>query len=185
MKKAKNKTDIGGVLGNKVTLEKVNNRVVVTNRPKRPLGPATEKQEAVQQRFLEAVQYAKQQLAEKDSRELYEAGVPEKGNSARILAMTDYLSIPKVREIDTTEYSGNEGDTILIRATDKFMVTGVKVIVKDKSGKVIEAGEADPEGKINYWKYSATVSNTSLRGTTIQVIAYDRPGNKGYGEVTL
>lgn len=185
MKKPKNRTEIGGVLGEKVTLQKVNNRVVVTNRPQRVIKPATEKQEAVQQRFLEAVQYSKQQMENVDSRELYEAAVPEKGKSARQLAMIDYLTIPKVREIDTSTYQGNVGDMILIRATDDFMVVSVNVTVKDKSGKVIETGEAEPEGKINKWKYAATVSNPSLKGTSIQVIAYDHPGNRGIREVAL
>ena len=145
----------------------------------------SEKQEIVQQRFLEAVQYSKQQMADEESREMHESAVPDKGRSARLVAMTDYLSVPKLRDIDTSGYLGNVGNTIQIWATDDFMVTGVKVTVKDKSGKVIEAGEAEPDGKVNIWKYKATVSNPSLKGTTIQATAFDRPGNKGSLEVTL
>ncbi len=185
MNKPKNRTELGGVLGEKVTLEKVNNRVVVTNRPKRILKPVTEKQEAIRQRFLEAVQYSKEELAKEDGRQMYEAAVPEKGRTARMVAMTDYLSVPKVRDLNTSEYLGGIGDLIVVRATDDFMVTGVKIVIKDSDGNVLEKGEAEPTGKINYWQYAATVSNPSLKGTKIQVTAFDRPGNKGFREVTL
>lgn len=185
MKKNQKRTELSGMLGESVTVRKVNNRVVVTNRPPRPRMQETNKQEATKQRFREAVQYSKQQLTDDTSRALYEAAVPEKGGSARTLAVADYLNAPKVREIDPSEYQGMPGDVIAVKATDDFMVTAVTVQLKDKYGKLLEKGEATPDTRINYWLYTASTTNPSRQGTTIRVTAVDRPGNRTVEEMRL
>ncbi len=179
-----NQTDLSGVLGNRVALQKVSNRVLATNRPRRRFGPPTEKQVKVQDRFLEAAHYAKLQMADPDATTYYQQGVSDQLKSAYQVALTDYLKKPKVESIDTTNYQGTVGDTIEVFAKAGFMVTGVKVFIRDRKGNLIEKGDA-VSGHLHYWNYVATVENSSLSGTTIQAIAYSRPGNKGTMEVTL
>ena len=65
------------------------------------------------------------------------------------------------------------------------MVEGVVVLITDKTGTVLEKGEAAPTPKLYTWKYTATVANPSLAGTIITAIAVDKPGNKAALEVTL
>lgn len=173
-----------GMLGDTVVFRKVRGKMQMANRPSFTNAP-TEKQSAVKLRFQEAAQYAKQQLAEKESCLLYESGITDQKHTAHVVAMSDYLKAPKVHYIETEDYQGNVGDTILIKATDDFRVVTVKVSIIDKDGNPLEKGEASPGEGINVWKYTASVANNSLEGTTIKAIAFDRPGNKGTREVIL
>ena len=178
--------ELSGLLGESVSVRKVRGRVVITNHRPRPNTEMTPGQTAVLEKFREAVQYAKQQMALPASRELYQTGVTAKLRSAHIVAMGDYLAAPKVHFIETMDYRGNVGDTIAVKATDDFMVTGVKVVITASDGSIIEEGEAGPDQlKINIWSYQATVANPSLPGTTIKAVAFDRPGNKDELAVTM
>lgn len=179
-------TDLGGVLGDRVTLEKVRNKALVTYRPKRKPGPATPKQEEVRDRFLEAAQYAKHQTMDPEGKAFYQKGVSSKMKSAYTVALTDYLSTPTVKSITTKEYQGKAGDLITVWAKDDFVVTRVSVMIKDRKGNLLEQGDAEPD-TINphIWTYTAKTANPSLAGSTIQAIAFDRPGNEGVMEVTV
>ena len=42
-----------------------------------------------------------------------------------------------------------------------------------------------PRGCHLIWKYKTTVSNPEIAGTVLKVIAYDKPGNEGEGEMRL
>ncbi len=185
MSTTKSPTELSGLFGEELTVRKLKHRIVIKNRPRLKPGPPSEKQEAVVQRFLEGAQYAKRELANPESRAMYEAGITPQKSSAHMVAMTDYLTPPKVHEIDAENYLGSIGDTIMVRATDDFMVTGVKIAILNSEGTVLEKGEAEPDALLNYWKYTAKVANPELTGTRIQVTAFDRPGHKGKKEVTL
>lgn len=174
------------MLGKTISIRKVNGRVIVTNRPKRTLGKLTDKQERVREKFLDATQYATRQMDDDAYRALYEGGITPKKRTSYVVALTDYLMAPKVRSIDTLGYNGAVGSAIKIDAVDDFMVTQVKVSITDAAGNLVERGNAvaDPLGT-RHWLYEATVQNPTLAGTTIQVVAYDRPGNRGTAEVVL
>lgn len=185
MKNTNNETNVSGMLGEEVSVRKVSGRVVVKNR-KRKTPTVTPKLEMVQDRFQEASQYAKGELAKPESRQLYSAGITDKKRSAYAVAMSDYLVIPKVKSIDTGDYTGTIGDPIIIGAKDDFMVTKVKVLIMNSSGAVIEQGYAEGTPAVTgFWTYKTTVANLTLTGTIIRAIAYDRAGNKGVREVTL
>jgi hypothetical protein len=147
MSNTKNESDFSGMLGESVTVRKVRGKVVVKNRPKRRLGSPTpgSKLDEARARFLEATQYARQQISLAESKELYAKRVTHKKRSAFTVAMTDYLLAPKVHSIDTVDYHGAIGDTITVKATDDFMVTKVKVIITNATGAIIEEGEALPD----------------------------------------
>ena len=179
-------TELSGLLGESVSVRKVRGRVVITNHRPRPNTEVSPARAAVLAKFREAAQYAKQQISLPASRELYQKGITSSLRSAYGVAMGDYLAEPKVHFIETIGYRGNVGDMIDVKATDDFMVTGVKVVITASDGTVIEEGEAGPDQlKINIWSYQTTVANPSLPGTTIKAIAFDRPGNKASLEVTL
>jgi hypothetical protein len=46
-----------------------------------------------------------------------------------MVALTDFLSAPKVLSIETLDYHGALGDPILANAIDDFMLTKVKVVI--------------------------------------------------------
>ncbi len=174
------------MLGERVTVRKVNNRVVVVNRPKRKLGPPSDKQEVVQQKFLQAASYAKGQTADAVSRAEYATGITAKKPSAFVVAVSDYLNAPRVNLIKTRDYDGTVGSVIVIDATDDFKVIRVKVIILGRNGKMLEEGDAVQDAKKSHiWKYTATVANLSVAGSKISATAFDTPENETTLEVVL
>lgn len=166
-----------GMLGETMVFRTVRGQLQMVNRPKRRSN-ISEKQAAVQTKFQEASQYAKQQLSLEASSALYEAGITTKKHSAYLVAVSDYLNAPKVHFIEAIGYLGKVGDTITVKATDDFMVTGVKIVISGSDGAILEEGEAGPDlEKINLWTYKTTVANSFVPGTTIRATAFDRPGN--------
>ena len=166
-----------GMLGETMVFRTVRGQLQMANRPKRRTN-ISEKQAAVQTKFQEAAQYATQQLSQEASSALYEAGITSKKHSAYLVAVSDYLNAPKVHFIEAIGYRGNVGDTITVKATDDFMVTGLKIVIKGSDGAILEEGEAEPDlEKINLWTYKTTVANPSVPGTSIKATAFDRPGN--------
>ena len=156
------------MLGEKVSVRKMNNRVVVTNRPQRKLGPPSEKQEAVQDKFLEATDYARGQTADAESRAVYATGITDKKRTAFVVALSDYLNAPKVNAIKASDYTGAMGDVIKVHAKDDFKVTRVKVIILDSAGQKLEQGEAIQDVKHTHiWRYTATVTNPNVTGSKI------------------
>lgn len=174
------------MLGERVTVRKVNNRVVVSNHPKRKLGPPSDKQEAVQGKFLQAVSYARGQTADSVSGAEYARGISPKKRNAFVVAVSDYLNAPKVNQIKTRDYNGTVGSVILIDATDDFKVTRVKVVILGSNGKMLEQGDAvqDPKNA-NIWKYTARVANPSVAGSKVTATAFDMPDNEASLEVVL
>ena len=176
----KKSSGVSGMLGDDVTVRKVNGKYRISNPNQKRTNPVA------RERFREAAQYARHQVSLPESNALYAAGITEKKPTALRVAMSDYLSAPKVKSIDTSGYRGKVGDTISVKAVDDFMVTRVNVVIKDASGAVIEEGEAGPDSMlVNQWGYHARKANPGLTGTIIWATAYDRPGNKATAEVTL
>lgn len=176
----------GGILGKNIRVRQVKGKMIMTNQKRRNIDKPSAKQLSVQDRFLAAAQYANRQLAIPEALELYKAGVTEAKRSAYMVAMSDFLNAPRVLGIDTDRYDGVIGSKIAINAVDDFGVTEVRVRITDADDVLLEQGLAtlDPTGKFP-WEYTATVMNTSLPGTKVRVVAYDRPGNKGVLEITL
>src|SRR5258706_12555290 len=192
MSTTKNDSNFSGLLGESATVRQVRGKIVTKNGPHRqpgrptPTGKDTSKHEAAMERFLDASQYARQQISLAESKQMYGKRVTSKKRSAYVVAMTDYLISPKVRVIDVVDYHGTIGNTITVKATDDFMVTKVKVVITNAAGALIEEGEAGPDTlKVNRWGYNATAANPTLAGTKIRAVAYDRPGNTGTAEVVL
>lgn len=146
----------------------------------------SEKQISIVSKFQAASQYAKRQLELEDVRELYESGITDKKHTAYLVAVTDYMTAPTVHCIDEARYHGTPGDTIIVKASDDFMVTSVKIAIIGNDGTTLEEGEAllNPR-KINRWKYKATVANPPVAGTTIKATAFDLPGNATSLEKTI
>ncbi len=182
----KSPTELGSFLGEELTVRKMKRRVVIKNRPKMKMGPPTKKQEGVQVRFLKAAKYAKRQNEVAESRALYAQGITSDKRSAYLVALSDYLSAPKVDAIKANGYKGAVGDVIIIDAHDDFRVVGVNVVLRGNDDVILEEGNAiqDQEDP-NLWKYTATVANPSVEGSTIAATAYDKPGNEGLLEKVL
>lgn len=153
---------------------------VLANAPRRPRKgkKLTEAQAEVRDRFSSASTYARTQLKDPTMAALYASGVTSKRTSAYAVAMTDYLTSPEVRSIWLCGYTGKPGETIRVFARDDFRVAAVSVSVINAAGKVIEAGEAVPQTKLNdFWEYQTCVENKGWRDCRVTVLVHDHAGN--------
>lgn len=178
---------VRGMLGETIVIRKTGSQLQMANRPDRQ-AKATPKQQAIQDKFRTAAKYAKQQMSDNAAKALYATGITESKKSARIVAVSDYLNPPKVHFIGTSGYMGDAGNTIVVNATDDFMVTRLEVTIKASDGTILETGLAVKDADINKvdsWFYVTKENNPSLPGTTILAVAYDRPGNTDTMEVTI
>jgi hypothetical protein len=69
-----------------------------------------------------------------------------------------------------------EDGRILVNAFDEISVTGVRVMVHDEQGRLLESGEA-VEFQKDWWQYTPTAAGR------ISACAWDLPGNKAQMEL--
>ena len=174
-----------GMLGDTVVFRKVNGKMQIANKPA-PRKRNSEDQIVVQTRFSRAARYAKKQLGIKEAREMYSARVTDRLTTPFVVAVTDFLTPPRIHSLDTSDYLGAIGDPIAVEASDDFMVKAVRVTITQPDGTRLEDGEAVPDpDREDFWVYKATAVNSDVSGTIIRAIATDRPGNKATEEVEL
>jgi len=189
MSKLKDKTEIGGFFGEKVTVTKVNNRVVVKNHPKRngKNRKLTENEIAQRERFQQASRYASAVQADEKLNALYSARKRGKYESAYTVALADFHNAPKIKEIIVNVHEDAGKDEIQVSANDDFMVTRVSIEIIAVDGSVIELGAATANNlkRIDGWFYTPSIAQPIQPGTKIIAVAFDRPGNKTIMEVVV
>jgi hypothetical protein len=177
---------VSAMLGHEVLVRNVRGQYIVTNRPIRKQRMPSPGQVSRRDKFKSAAQYASRQIAREESAELYASGITAKKRTAYLVALTDFLNAPEVKEIDARNYQGHEGDIIRISATDDFRVTSVELTIINPRGEIIENGEAVQDKRhVNTWNYKTTMANPERTGTIIRSKAFDRPGNSGEREIVL
>ncbi|OQP62650.1 hypothetical protein A3860_26940 [Niastella vici] len=174
-----------GNFGKQYVYRKRGNDTFLTRMPVKTDAPPSEKQEVQRDLFAAASQYATGAMNDPALKKAYGKKAPP-GKTAYNMAFRDFLRAPKVRVIDTENYDGKPGSTIVVTARDDFRVVSVTVSIYSADGQLLEKGEAvlNPLYR-EKWSYTATLSNTLLTGSKIKVVARDLPGNPGMGEVTL
>jgi len=147
-------------------------------------GKPSPDQQAVREKFLKAVSYAKTSLQDPDIKALYveKAG---KGVTPFNLAIADFFTVPVIADIITNAYTGAVGSKIEVHATDDTKVTEVKVSIVAADGSMIEEGSAMQDTDNGHWFYTATALNASLAGSKITAVAKDLPGNATPAEKVL
>ena len=176
-----------GMVGDTFVFRRWRGKQIVANRPKpREEGGPSARQLEIQEKFANASAYAKQVISNPATKALYETGIGGTLYTAYMVAMSDYLNAPKVLDIDATGYKGVVGDEILIKATDDFKVTTVRVDLTNAAGALIESGSAVQDPIIRQlWHYVATVANQGVSGSAVKATAIDTPGNKGFLDKVL
>ena len=183
-----NKSDLGGVLGERVALQKVNGRVIATNRPKRKLLKTSAAHEAAKAKFVRASKYANYHanLASTNQPTPYTKGINDKKRSVYAVAMSDRLNPPKVHEIDAPKYKGATDSPIHVWATDDFRVASVEVMIIDGNGTELETGNAQPLPQDpELFVYKTTFQNLAVDGTIIRATATDVANNSTTFEKVL
>ena len=173
-----------GKFGKQLVFRNRDEMSIIAKPPKKSLKPAADSQLAVRRKFKMASRWAKKALLDPDTLAAYKA-MASGMKTPYVLAVTNYLRPPEIREIIVSEYSGEVGDKINVVAFDDFDVTGVKVKITDASGTLIEQGPCQEDLSADCWVYTATEAVTSLSGVVIRAEATDIPCHTGSLEITL
>jgi hypothetical protein len=189
MSKQKDKTEVGGFFGETVSVRKVNNRVVVKNRPKRngKKRRLTENEIAQRERFQQASRYASSVQNDEQLNALYSTRKRGKHESAYTVALADYHNAPKISAIIVNKCEAAGNDEIQVNASDDFMVIRVSIEIFAADASLIEKGDAtqDKSKYIDGWFYIPAIAQPTQPGMKIIAAAYDRPGNKTVREIML
>ncbi len=166
---------LSGSLGDQLVIKMgKGGQTIISTMPKFPEGRQfTEAQTAQQQRFGEAVAYAKDASKKEPA---YPAKAAGTAQSAYNVAMADFLHPPEIVEVDVSAYSGKAGETIRARVQDDVKVKEVKVVIASDQDQLIEQGAATP-GDGLWWNYTTTINATSGNVKVI-VHAWDLPGHE-------
>lgn len=169
-------TGASGMLGGVVVYRQFKGQTLMCNRPEKRRVP-TPHQQKMKARFLEAVAFAKKQIADPVTKALYQPGPDSRFTSAYAAALADYLKHPVIDTVDASGYEGNEGDAIIVKASDVAQTLTVTLSVVDANGVTVDHGTAIPGIRMSVYVFRATKKNTLSKGSTIRITATDRPGN--------
>ncbi|MEO5977946.1 MAG: hypothetical protein ABIS36_07340 [Chryseolinea sp.] len=174
---------IRGKVGRKAVFRRSYGETIVSVLPSKFI-VTDEAQLARREKFREAIQYGKLQMAKPETKDLYKTGITDRKRSAYLVATSDFMKIPKITQFNTTAYTGAVGDQILIKATDDFKVTQVSVIIVSPTGQEIERGQATLSDT-GVWVYVSTAVNATPIGSKVTATAIDLPGNLGTQTFTI
>ena len=93
---------LSGMFGRFVVFRSYREKTIMASAPGRQIRPFTEAQLSCQQRFREAVIYAKAVLTDPDRKAEYESAA-ENGGSAYNLAVSDFMKSPGIHEMDVSK----------------------------------------------------------------------------------
>jgi hypothetical protein len=168
---------LSGKVGNLVVFRNNGGETVLTSAPGRRILPMTEAQLLHLEQFREAVIYAKSVMANPGRKAEYEPLV-SRGISVYNLAVADFLKPPVIREMDISNYTGQAGEKIRVRATDNFRISEIRVTVFKADNTIVESGIAAAEENGLDWSYTATGVNNAMTGGRITAMAVDLPGHQ-------
>jgi hypothetical protein len=167
---------LSGMLGNQLVFRMRGSQTYVAKAPVKKEHEKTEAQIEHQRRWQEAILYGKGAIATPEMKDAYKAAAVE-NQSAFNVAVADFMNAPHIDEINISQYTGQPGSFILIRAVDDFQVAEVTIAIYNPDGSLVEQGNAVAEAGGSLWKYTATAVNSDLTGDKIVIRVSDIPGN--------
>ncbi len=176
---------LSGKVSGLVFRQNANGTVSVGDAPRPSSKAPTAGALAQRQKFQQAAFYGRAVQQDPARKAAYETGIDANAPNAYIVAVSDYLKAPSIRQVDLAAYRGQPGDVITIQATDDFALAQVRVQIQNLDGTFVEEGPATAEPDGFTFRYTATTANPSLAGDKILVTATDPPGNATTQEVTL
>jgi len=166
-----------GIFGNEVLLKGRNGKVVLTVPVSRPARKSSASQLDAQDKFREAVQYARMVLQDPELAAIYHNRTPRK-KSVYLKALSEYMTPLEDLQLDTSDYLGKPGDTIIVRGRDLSKVTRVSFLITSGNGLPVESGDGSLSQYKRQFQYTATALLATLGGTVIVAEACSLPGHK-------
>jgi hypothetical protein len=175
-------TGLSGKYGNQIVFRQVGDKTFAVKKQGPRNKAASPAQQANEERFRQAVAYARAAMADPVMKSIYEAG---RGRRPVFrVAMSDFRKPPQVRSIDVSGYTGLPGEKIVVAAIDDFKVVAVNVAIYNAGGLLVEEGAANIATDGVLWVYTA-MSNVVLPGGRLIVTARDYPGNNTMQELVF
>ena len=161
---------VHGGIGKQMVVRQTPRGGVMQNYPDVTERPRTTAQKSHATRLRQANEYA----SANDSHPVYLKLAAAEHLTARQIAIRDFFHAPVIHKVDLSEFSGNVGDTIVVRATDKGCVASVTLRITGCAEPVDAALVAAP-GPQGKWVY---LCRGQVRGQLdIEVTAKDLAGN--------
>lgn len=178
-----------GKVGRNLVFRQRGDQTIIAKRPRVTAGgrEVTEKQQQVQNRFLNASLYAKQAIQDPELKAAYSRKATV-NQTAYNVAFKDFFARPEVRLLNDSGYLGNVGDEITFLVRDILKVTAIEFEILDQDDTVVEVGQAEPTDEENTgWKYTASTENIDYTNAIYRITMLDTPKNttevmKAYGE---
>ncbi|MBI9065119.1 MAG: hypothetical protein JEZ14_24255 [Marinilabiliaceae bacterium] len=168
---------LSGSVGSNMVFRNRGDETIVAVSPEHS-GVVTEKQEEVRETFLMATIFAKNILKDETKRKLYqEKADTTPSRNSYLVAVSDFLNAPRIKNINLNEYTGATGSKMKARVIDDFKVETVSFEIYSHEGTLIEQGDAIIDETGLSWIYTATQDNPQVSGSKIVVKATDIPGN--------
>jgi hypothetical protein len=162
----------------RLVFKRYKGRTIVGKKPVRTKEPGPAEL-ARQEHFKEAVAYAKSVLADPTARDFYKPIALQREISIFALAVGDFLKVPVIKPLNLTEYKGQVGDIIQIRAVDDVGLADLDLKIVAQDGTFIEQGKAVEIGAASgKWIYTATASVALGSDVFIEVEGIDHAGNE-------
>jgi hypothetical protein len=177
---------LSGMIGEELVFRQWAGKTIVAKAPCKRPGRPTRAQAVIRDRFLMASRYARAILSNADPAlaDAYRAVLKPRQN-LYTRALQDFISVPVVQQLDTREYTGQQGSLVKVRAVDDFRVTEVWVEIYTAAGSLLESGLAEQQLSGLDWTYRAQKDNSLLSDSRVKATARDVPGNEGSLEVVL
>ncbi len=173
-----------GTLGNRIIFKTRGNKTFVSKYPAKKRGKPSATQQRNSQKFAEAVQYARQAIADPVLKQAYTEKLKD-NQSAFNRAMVDFFRSPVILSADHNGYNGQPGSIIDIRAYDDFQLAGVRVDIFNAAGILLEQGNAVAGKDALSYRYITTILHEQIAGNRITITATDLPGNTTVMEIVI
>ena len=135
--------------------------------PRKSSKPPSEAQLAQRELMRDANIYAKRLKTDSEMRTYYEKMAKKKKmTNAYHCALSHYMTCPRLRQVDFSEYAGTSGDTIRCQAFAWKSVSSVFIKIMDSGGSIVESGAAE-KGDYDWWIYTLHQSIPGWQSGTV------------------
>lgn len=139
----------------------------------------TEAQLLVRERLSEAALSAKVTLEDPAKREFYQMIAKERDIPAFLAAISDHLSMPVIKSLNLSDYHGQVGESIQIRAEQYIGLASVNVELLGMDGTLLENGRSfEAATRTGLWVYMGQTNIPAGTEITIRVRGVDHTGKK-------
>jgi hypothetical protein len=171
-----------GAVGDQFVIRRTRSgRTIIANKPTfDPNREFSKSQKSHQEAFREAAAYAKSAKTQP----LYVEKAKAINSTAYNVAISDWFGKPEVLEIDASNWTGEIGQTIRVKAQDNVQVASVRVMIDDVHGTTLEQGEAVQSDGL-WWSYTTTSQVSLTPSPRVIATVRDLPGNIGGSSLEL